>query len=92
MAHSTSIYRDYHLSCRPMVLEDGTFQARVAIICLSGDKTRSQRFLDLEIFASEEVAIERARTVGMDWIDANAKSNESALNPISGRIANRPQG
>lgn len=92
MPQSTSIYRDYHLSCRPMEMDDGTYQARVAIICVSGDKTRSQRFLDLEVFASEDVAIERARSVGMDWVDANAATSEAAHLPVRDRITNRPQG
>jgi len=66
-----SFYRDYMLSCQPMCHPDGRYQARVVITSLAGDRTRSQRFLDLEIFASEEVAIAHARQVGMEWIDVN---------------------
>ena len=64
-----SFYRDYMLSCQPMRLDDGRYQARVVITSLGGDKTRAQRFLDLEIFDCEAAAIERARQSGMDWID-----------------------
>lgn len=66
-----SFYRDYLLSCQPMRQDDGRFQARVVITALAGDRTRSQRFLDLEVFASEEDAVEHARRSGMDWIDVN---------------------
>ena len=66
-----SFYRDNLLSCQPMRLADGRYQARVGITSLGGDKTRSQRFLDLEILATEAAASERARQAGMDWIDVN---------------------
>ena len=66
-----SFYRDYMLSCQPTRLDDGRYQARVVITSLGGDKTRSQRFLDLEAFESEEAAIVRSRQAGMEWIDFN---------------------
>jgi hypothetical protein len=83
---ATTFYCDFMLSCRPMRLDNGQYQARVAITSVSADRTRSQRFLDLEAFDSEESAIQRARRVGMEWIDANigparipaASSRESA--------------
>jgi hypothetical protein len=91
MLETHSLYRDYALSCRPMVLDDGSFQARVAIICVSGDKTKSQRFLDLEVFAVEEEAIKRARSAGMEWVDAHAKRDESSFSLFRGPVVNRPQ-
>lgn len=66
-----SFYRDYVLSCQPMQLDDGRYQARVAITSMHPNKTCAQRFLDLESFDSREDALERARQAGMDWIDAN---------------------
>ncbi len=66
-----SFYRDYLLTCQPAPQPDGRYQARVVITSLAGDRTRSQRFLDLELFASEEAAIEHARQSGMEWIDIN---------------------
>ncbi|MEQ1686035.1 MAG: hypothetical protein ABL916_20505 [Burkholderiaceae bacterium] len=66
-----SFYRDYMLTCQPMSQPDGRFQARVVITSLAGDRTRSQRFLDLDLFDSEEAAIEHARQSGMEWIDVN---------------------
>jgi len=66
-----TVYRDHLLSCQPMRQDDGRYQARVVITSLGGDQTRSQRFLDLQVFASEEAAIEHARRSGMEWIDIN---------------------
>jgi hypothetical protein len=66
-----SFYRDYMLTCQPLSQPDGRFQARVVITSMAGDRTRSQRFLDLEVFNSEEAAIEHARRSGMEWIDIN---------------------
>ncbi len=66
-----TVYRGYVLSCQPMRQDDGRYQARVVITSLGGDQTRSQRFLDLQVFDSEETAIEHARRSGMEWIDIN---------------------
>lgn len=66
-----SFYRDYLLTCQSLRQPDGRFQARVVITSMAGDRTRSQRFLDLELFATEAAAFEHARQSGMDWIDAN---------------------
>lgn len=64
-----TVYRDHLLSCQPMRQDDGRYQARVVITSLGGDNTRSQRFLDLQVFDTEAAAIEHARRAGMDWID-----------------------
>lgn len=66
----STLYRDHLLSHMPTRTEDG-YQARVAISYLGGDKTHAQRFLDLEVFATEEQAIDHARQAGMKWVDAN---------------------
>jgi hypothetical protein len=68
-----SFHRDYMLSCEATLQDDGRYQARVAVICMSSDKTRSQRFLDLESFVEPDAAIERTRQAGMEWIDVNIK-------------------
>ena len=68
-----AFYRGYLLSCQPSQLE-GRYQARVVITLLAGDRTRSQRFIDLESFDSESAAVERARLAGIEWIDLNDKS------------------
>ena len=51
--------------------EDGRFVARVAIMALDGSRTRSQRFLDLEAYATRDAAHERVEAVARAWIDAN---------------------
>lgn len=65
-----SFYKEHLLSCYPLPLENGRFQARVAITALGGGRTRSQRFLDLEDFASFQAAVARGFQAGMDWVDA----------------------
>lgn len=69
-----AFYRDYLLTCQPAPQPDGRYQARVVITSLAGDRTRSQRFLDLEVFSSEDAAIAHARQSGMEWIDVNHHS------------------
>ena len=64
-----TVYRDHLLSCQPMRQDDGRYQARVVITSLGGNNTRSQRFLDLQVFDTEAAAIEHARRSGMDWVD-----------------------
>ena len=69
-----TFYRGYMLSSNPMALDNGRFQARVAITALASDKTLSQRFLDLDVFASRDEAVQQAICSGMEWIDANNRS------------------
>lgn len=69
-----TLYRDHLLSCRPQSLDDGRYQARVAIASLGGQKTRAQFFLDLETFDSHDAAVARARTAGTEWVDKQAAS------------------
>ena len=57
----------------------GFYRSRVAIVALDGTRTRSQRFLDLEVFRTREQASERATTGAMAWIDANAGKEPLAL-------------
>ena len=66
-----NFYRDHMLSCSSMRQDDGRYQARVAITTLSSHKTCAQRFLDLEVFATHEAAVERALQAGRQWVDAN---------------------
>lgn len=73
-ANYRSFYRDYMLTCRPQVQDDGRFQARVAISAVGGMKTQTQRFLDLACFDSHDAAVEHARLAGMEWVDKNVRS------------------
>ena len=78
------LYKGYLLSCVPMRLDDGRFQARVGITSMDTQKTRAQRFLDLEFFASESEAAAHAKEVGMKWVDDNG-SGPSATTALSSR-------
>jgi len=64
------LHKDFVLSCNPKKTADGRFQASLAITYLGGERTRSQRFIDLtDVFDTEEEAAAHARTVGTEWID-----------------------
>ncbi len=64
------LHKDFVLSCNPKKTVDGRFQASLAITYLGGERTRSQRFIDMaDVFDTEEEAAEHARTVGVEWIE-----------------------
>ena len=67
--HDHKLYRGHLLSPSAVPLDDGRFQARVAVAAISGERTRAQRFLDLDTFATAEDAIAHARQAGMEWVD-----------------------
>ena len=73
------IYKGYTFADVSTLLESGRYRARVAIMALDGTRTRSQRFLDLEIFPTREEAGERVVAVARAWIDANAGKDQLAL-------------
>jgi hypothetical protein len=63
------LHKDFVLSCAPTPIEGGRFQAHVAITYLGGERTRSQRFIDLAEFDTEAEAVEHARQAGIEWVD-----------------------
>jgi len=73
------IYKGYTFADVSTPLDNGRYRARVAIMALDGTRTRSQRFLDLEVFFSLEEAGERVVAVARAWIDANAERDQLAL-------------
>jgi hypothetical protein len=73
------IYKGYTFADVSTPLDNGRYRARVAIMAIDGTRTRSQRFLDLEVFASAQEAGERVVTVARAWIDANAGNDQLAL-------------
>jgi hypothetical protein len=73
------IYKGYTFADVSTPVENGRYRARVAIMALDGTQTRSQRFLDLEVFSSMEEAGERVVAVARAWIDANAFKDQLAL-------------
>ena len=64
-------YKGYLIASLTTMNEYGRYEARVAIIGLTGDRARSQRFLDLEDYATETRADDRALEAAKDWIDAH---------------------
>jgi len=73
------IYKGYTFADVSTPMDNGRYRARVAILALDGTQTRSQRFLDLEVFATPEQAGERVVAVARAWIDANAGRDQLAL-------------
>ena len=72
-------YNGHMFVCVSTQTDSGKYRARVAIMALDGSRTRSQRFLDLEIFPTESEANDRAVDAAKAWIDANAENDKLAL-------------
>jgi hypothetical protein len=79
------LYKGYLLSCAPMQLDDGRFQARVGIASMDAQKTRAQRFLDLGYFDTEAEAAAHAREAGMKWVDTVGDITDSGTSGFSWR-------
>ena len=73
------IYKGYTFADVSTPMENGRYRARVAILGLDGTQTRSQRFIDLEVFKTREEAGERVVAVARAWIDENAGNDRLAL-------------
>ena len=73
------LYRGFYISSLTTLNDEGRFEARVAIMALDGERTRSQRFLDLEDFATEEQADERALSAAKEFIDAQHDREQPTL-------------
>ena len=73
------IYKGYTFTDVSTTTDGGHYRARVAIMALDGTRTRSQRFIDLEIFRTSEEAQERVMAVARAWIDANDGADRLAL-------------
>ena len=73
------IYKGYTFADVSTPLENGRYRARVAILALDGERTRSQRFIDLEVFNTRQEANERVVTVAIAWIDENAGNDRLDL-------------
>jgi hypothetical protein len=73
------IYKGYTFADVSTAMDNGRYRARVAIMALDGSRTRSQRFIDLEVFPTLEEAGERVVAVARAWIDANAFDDQLAL-------------
>ena len=76
---SRYVYQDYVFTDVSTQLDDGRYRARVAIVSLTGTRTRSQRFIDLEVFPTREAALERVVVVAKAWIDDESDKDPLAL-------------
>jgi len=65
-------HRGYLLTPVSTRNDDGSYQARVSIVQMNADATRSQRFADFETFAERAAADERAIAGARSWIDDQA--------------------
>lgn len=73
------IYKGYTFADVSTPTESGRYRARVAILALDGERTRSQRFIDLEVFKTRQEASDRVVTVAKAWIDENAGNDRLCL-------------
>ena len=83
---ATGIYKGYTFADVSTPTENGRYRARVAILALDGERTRSQRFIDLEVFKTRQEAGERGTTIpagpraasspGMNSLSATWRSSE----------------
>ena len=67
--NSTFLYKGYQLATMTTRNDDGSYQARVAIMLASAARPCSQRFADFETFLDRAEAEERAIEGGKAWID-----------------------
>lgn len=73
------IYKGYTFADMSTQTDSGQYRARVAIMVLDGTRTRSQRFLDLELFRTRDEANDRAMSVAKTWIEENCGQDQLAL-------------
>lgn len=59
--------------------EDGRYRARVAIVSLAASQTRSQRFIDLDLFSTHGEAINRGTAAAKAWIDTEVGKDSLSL-------------
>ena len=76
---ASGFYQGYAFTDVSTPTEAGFYRARVAIVALDGTRTRSQRFIDLEVFRTPAEAHERVVAVAKAWIDENAAQDRLAL-------------
>lgn len=74
-------HEGYYLASMTTANGDGAgkYRARVAIMVLDGERTRSQRFVDFEDFSDEAEANERAIAGAKEWIDLQLRQSRIAL-------------
>jgi len=63
--------------------EDGRYRARAILVTVGNGRARSQRFIDLETFAKEDDARQRAVTAARAWIDEEEDNRRPTSLPCS---------
>ncbi len=76
---SRFVYQGYVFTDVSTRTDDGRYRARVAIISLDGTRTRSQRFIDLEVYPTQEAALNRVITLARSWIDTEINKDQLSL-------------
>lgn len=76
---SRRVYKGYAVADVSTPTDDGRYRARAAIMSLASERTRSQRFIDLEVYRTLEQAQERSMAAAIAWIDAPASEDRLAL-------------
>lgn len=71
-------HKGYAIDGNATRTDDGRYRAQAILVTLGNQRPRSQRFIDLESFANEDDARERAIAVARAWIDEE-ESNTHAL-------------
>jgi hypothetical protein len=78
LRHSPN-YKGYALVDDTAITEDGRYRARVVVVRIVDGRVRSQRFIDLETFAEEDAARQRAIAAAQAWIDEEEGTDRLAL-------------
>jgi hypothetical protein len=75
----TQNYKGYALFDDTAMTEEGSYRARAIVVRRVDGRVRSQRFIDLETFAQEGAARERAMAAAQEWIDDEESNDKLAL-------------
>ncbi len=77
--NSRNAYQGYVFTDVSTRTEDGRYPARVAIVSLDGSRTRSQRFIDLDIYPTQEEALDRLTAAAKRWIERETDKDRLSL-------------
>ena len=72
-------YKGYAFDDDTTRTDDGHYRARVVLVTIGTERTRTQRFIDLETFAKEDDARQRAIAAARAWIDEEESNDKLAL-------------
>jgi hypothetical protein len=75
----THHYKGYVVVDDTAMDEEGAYRARAIVVRIVDGRVRSQRFIDLESFAEESAARQRAIAAAEAWIDGDEDKDKLAL-------------